>query len=312
MLKAATLLYGRLRAPDLDLQEEFLSHFGMRRAARTRKALYMRGSGPVHHIHVTELGPTKTVGIAFAAPDAESLERASRIAGASPIEAIDEPGGGRRVRLTDPNGYQVEIVHGMQALDPLPVRENAVNTAAEIRRVGTLTRLRKGPSHVRRLGHAVFATPKLEETVAWYRRNLGMLGSDEVYAGDRSNIILSFNRCDRGDVHTDHHSLMCLKKDYTGLNHLAYEVEDKDDLFIGHEHLKGVAKYRHMWGLGRHVLGSQCFDYWSDPFGRVHEHWTDIDLLNAETPTNLLSAEEGLGSQWGEPAPERFINHYNP
>lgn len=312
MLKVKHLVYGRLRAPDLEVQEEFLKHFGMVRAARTKAALYMRGSGPAHHIHVTEKGEAGTVGIAFAAPDAAALEAAARIEGASAIEEIDEPGGGRRVNLTDPNGYRVEIVHGIEAAAPLQVRENVVNTGSEVRRVGTLTRLEKGPSHVRRLGHAVFATPKLEETVAWYRNNLGLLGSDDVYAGDKDNIILSFNRCDQGGTHVDHHSLMCLKKEFTGLNHLAYQVEDMDDLFIGHEYLKGLDKYRHMWGLGRHVLGSQCFDYWADPYGRVHEHWTDIDLLDARTPMNLLSAEEGLGSQWGEPAPERFINNYSP
>jgi len=313
MIKVANLAYGRLRAPDLDREEAFLSDFGMVRAARTKTALYMRGTGPAHHIHVTELGETGTIGLAFAVNDAADLERASATDGASGIEAIDEPGGGRRARLTDPNGYQIEIVHGIERLDELPVRDNPVNTGLEPdRRLGKLTRLPKGPSQVRRLGHAVFATARFEETVAWYRRHLGLIGSDDIYAGAEDNVICSFNRCDQGPAHVDHHVLMCLKKQHTGLNHLAYEVQDMDDLFIGHEHLKGTGSYQHMWGIGRHILGSQVFDYWCDPFGRVHEHWTDIDMLSAEVPTNLLSAEEGLGSQWGEPAPERFINHYSP
>ena len=49
-------MYGRLQAPDLDLEEEFLTAFGMVRAARTPTALYMRGTDPAHHIHVTEKG----------------------------------------------------------------------------------------------------------------------------------------------------------------------------------------------------------------------------------------------------------------
>ena len=57
-----------------------------------------------------------------------------------------------------------------------------------------------------------------------------------------------------------------------------------------------------MWGVGRHLLGSQVYDYWSDPWGRVHERWADTDRLNARTPGNLLSAEESLVSQWGGPA----------
>jgi hypothetical protein len=41
----------------------------------------------------------------------------------------------------------------------------------------------------------------------------------------------------------------------------------------------------------------------------VHEHWTDSDRLNNQNPPTLISAEEGLDSQWGEPVPEKFINH---
>jgi hypothetical protein len=41
----------------------------------------------------------------------------------------------------------------------------------------------------------------------------------------------------------------------------------------------------------------------------VHERWADTDRLNAQTPGNLLAAEEALGSQWGEGAPEKFVRH---
>src|SRR2546430_15080013 len=44
VMKAFDLAYGRLRSPDLDKQEEFLTDFGMVRADRTKNALYMRGT----------------------------------------------------------------------------------------------------------------------------------------------------------------------------------------------------------------------------------------------------------------------------
>ena len=44
----------------------------------------------------------------------------------------------------------------------------------------------------------------------------------------------------------------------------------------------------------------------------MHEHWTDTDVLNAHTPPNLLSAEEGLASQWGSRPPEAFTIHAIP
>src|SRR5215831_14009856 len=128
VIKAFDLAYGRLCSPDLDRQEAFLTDFGMIRSDRTKTALYMRGSDPPHHIHVTELGEPRYVGIAVHAASLEDLEKLSRVDGASKIEDIDEPGGGKRVRLTDPDGYQVEIVHGMALLDPIEVARPEVNS----------------------------------------------------------------------------------------------------------------------------------------------------------------------------------------
>ena len=67
-IKVTDIAYGRLRAPDLDVMEEFLTRFGMARAERTPTALYMRGTDPAHHIHVTEKGEPKFVGLAYYAP----------------------------------------------------------------------------------------------------------------------------------------------------------------------------------------------------------------------------------------------------
>jgi len=41
----------------------------------------------------------------------------------------------------------------------------------------------------------------------------------------------------------------------------------------------------------------------------VHEHWADTDRMNAADGGNLVSVEEGLRSQWGEGAPEKFVRH---
>ena len=84
-----------------------------------------------------------------------------------------------------------------------------------------------------------------------------------------------------------------------GLNHLAYEVQNFDDLMLGHQHLKQLGRYKHWWGVGRHVIGSQIFDYWHHPWGRAHEHWTDTDLVSSRVPPKFISAERGLQSQWG-------------
>jgi catechol 2,3-dioxygenase-like lactoylglutathione lyase family enzyme len=308
-VKVADIAYGRLRAPDLDAEEEFLTHFGMVRAARTSRALYMRGTGPAHHIHVTEKGDPAFIGLAWQAASEDDLHRLTRMPGASAIEAVDEPGGGKRVRLMEPNGYRIEVLCGVAELSPIPVVRQVVNTGAEsLKRKGELYRLRPGPSQVKRIGHGVICTPRLQETVRWFRETLGLIASDDLYAGSKDNLIGSFNRCDRGEDYVDHHVFFCLKHDRAGLNHLSFEVQDMDDVFAGHYYLQRLAKYEHMWGIGRHLLGSNVYDYWADPWGRIHEHWSDSDRLNARSGSTLMPAEEGLVSQWGEPPPQKLLD----
>jgi catechol 2,3-dioxygenase-like lactoylglutathione lyase family enzyme len=313
VIKATDLAYGRMRAPDLDAMEEFLTHFGMVRADRTRTALYMRGTDPAHHIHVAELGEPKVIGIAFHAANEDDLARLARVPGASAVEAIDEPGGGKRVRLTDPNGYQVEVVAGMERLAPITVPRDHTNSGEEpLRRAGRVLRLPPSPAPIKRIGHAVFGTPKVGETVRWYRETIGLIASDDIYVERQDNLIGSFNRLDRGSEYVDHHVLFCVHNEKTGLNHVSYEAHDIDAIFQDHEYLKRLGKYDHMWGIGRHLLGSQVYDYWCDPWGRVHERWADTDRLNASNGGHLLSAEEGFQSQWGERPPERFLGHASP
>jgi catechol 2,3-dioxygenase-like lactoylglutathione lyase family enzyme len=313
MIKVTDIAYGRIRSPDLDAEEEFLTHFGMVRAARTDKALYMRGTDPDHHIHVTEKGDPGFISLAYYARSEDDLARIAKAPGATGIENIDEPGGGKRVRLKEPNGYAIEVVWGIERLKPLPAERQRVNSGYDpLARAGEVMRIPRGASRVKRIGHGVLGSPKVKETAKWFRETLGFVCSDDVYAGAKDNVIGSFNRCDCGDEYVDHHVFFCAMNERAGLNHLSFEVQDIDDVFIGHEYMAKVGKYKHVWGIGRHILGSQVYDYWADPWGRVHEHWADSDRLNLANGSNLVSVEEGLASQWGEGPPDSFIHHVSP
>lgn len=45
------------------------------------------------------------------------------------------------------------------------------------------------------------------------------------------------------------------------VHHSSFEVHDMDIQALGHQWLKNKG-YELEWGVGRHVLGSQIFDYW--------------------------------------------------
>ena len=214
---------------------------------------------------------------------------------------LDEPGGGWVVHLRDPDGRSVDVVAGIEPLPPLPVSGHApLNTGAARPRVDELQRVRTGPSQVKRFGHAAIKTASLADTAAWYQRTLGLLTSDDVYLATPDEPLGRFLRCDRADQPADHHSLLVIETGEARLGHCAWEVADVDDLMAGHDHLLADDR-QHYWGVGRHVLGGQVFDYWKDPLGFTVEHWTDADLLTSVVPAGARSLVEPI-NQWG-PAP---------
>ena len=76
---------------------------------------------------------------------------------------------------------------------------------------------------------------------------------------------------------------------------------------IHHFHMKTSGKYIHEWGIGRHLLGSQLYDYWRDPAGFILEHWTDGDLMTAVQPPQDVSIVDVIKGQYG-PIPHSSFN----
>jgi catechol 2,3-dioxygenase-like lactoylglutathione lyase family enzyme len=301
IIKVDDVAFPRFQAPDLEQMETFLEKFGMRRVARTGSALYMRGTDADHHVHVTHLGPPAFLGLAFRAASRDDLGALANATG-KPVEALEEPGGGSVVRLHDPDGRRIDVVCGIDELPRLDLRTHPpLNSGSARPRVGTLQRVEPGPAQVKRFGHAALKTTNLAALSRWYQLHLGMLVSDEVYVEGPDKPMGRFMRCDRGRQATDHHTLLVIDAGEIKLGHCAWEVADFDDLMVGHEHLRN-ADYRHYWGIGRHVLGGQIFDYWKDPLGFTVEHWTDSDLLVADEPSASHHILNAL-SQWGPPPP---------
>lgn len=307
-IRAHDLAYIRVRLPDLDRAEKFLTDFGLIRVERTEDKLYMRGTGCSHHIHIVERGHDKLLSLAFSVESEADLRAATTIPEASGIEDIAEPGGGKRVWLRDPDGNGIEIVWGIQPVDPIHVSYHPLNDAVDgLRRAGTLSRHTRGPSKVMRIGHGVFMSTNPAPMLAWYREHLGLLCSDEIVMPD-GGVGLSFHRLDRGEEYVDHHVLLIQAGQKRGLNHVSFEVQDVDDLMLGHEHLKQQG-YDPVWGIGRHVYGAQIFDYWMDPWGFMYEHWTDTDRLKADFVGLREAPLESANGPWGMDVPERFFMH---
>lgn len=297
----------RFGAPDLNVMRQFLLDFGLHDAEDAADGvLRMRGTTEAPFIHETERGEPglRCVTLRVAArSDLEALAKAEGVQ----IEPASGPGGGERVLLTDPNGYRVEVVAGKARVAPLANAPQSWNVADAHARANKAKRLVNGPAHVRRLGHVVLAVTDMSETWAWWKDRFGLLVSDEVRAPN-GDVAAMFVRCDCGSEPVDHHALnfASIPGMPAKFHHAAFEVTDLDDLMVGNAYL-AERSYQHDWGIGRHILGSQVFDYWKDPFGHRVEHWTDGDYFNASEPPNVTDIATMLGHQWGPAAPENFV-----
>ncbi len=301
-IRIADIAYVRFAAPDLDAMETFLIEFGLTRAHRDGETLYMRGAGPDPFVHVTHKGEAGFRGVGFRAGSDADLETLAAAEGVG-VSASDAPGGGRIVTLSDPDGFRVDVVAAQAAAAalPLPGRE-PVNDGRATPRTNLVKRVAAGPAHVKRLGHAVLNVTDFRVSERWYKDRFGFITSDEIEVPGLPDSMGAFMRCDRGEEPTDHHTMFLVGAGSPRFNHAAFEVADFDDLMAGHQHLKDKGR-SHEWGVGRHILGSQIFDYWRDPWGHAVEHWTDGDLLSASWGSRKASFEELLGTQWGPGAP---------
>lgn len=303
------IAFVRYQVTDLVPLQAFLADFGLHTTARTSTALYSRAAGPAHHVHIAELGPENaTVGFGLLARNAEALREVAQRVG-QPVQPNPEPGGGERVRFTDPCGFVVDVIHGQATHEPLPARAPlAFNDAASRRRLGQPIRLKPQPSTVTRLGHLALLVADFPRAHAFYKDVLGFAASDTYWAGAEQNTIAAFMHCGLGAQWTDHHTLALVSAQdgRSRFDHSAFEVIDLDDVVQGGEWLR-QRNHVHSWGVGRHIQGSQIFDYWRDPFGHKIEHWTDGDLVNDATPVGHAPITPDELRQWAPPITPEFF-----
>ena len=297
MAGIADILYVRFRVPDLENEQRFLDDFGMATYFHEGR-LFARGTDANPYIYSAEEGEAAFLGLGFEALSEADLERIAAIDGVA-VEDINAPGGGRMARLQDPDGVPVDVVFGIEKPDPLSLpKRQPLNFGDRRLRLGERVAF-DGPAQcVKRLGHCVINVTDFRTSEAWYKDRFGLITSDEIYMGSEEQVLGAFMRCNRGERYVDHHTLFLVGSGQPEFNHAAFEVADWDTLMLGHDTLR-KGGYEHRWGVGKHLLGSQVFDYWKGPHGFTLEHFTDGDLFNEASGSHKAPFEQLLGSHWG-------------
>jgi catechol 2,3-dioxygenase-like lactoylglutathione lyase family enzyme len=157
--------------------------------------------------------------------------------------------------------------------------------------------LREGPVRPRKLSHVVIGSPDAETTQRFFVEGLGFKISDSI-AG-----VGAFLRCS-----TEHHNVLVQSAPVPFLHHTSWQVDDVDEIGRGAAAMLAVDPNRHIWGLGRHFIGSNFFWYLKDPAGNFAEYSSDIDVI---VDDELWQPEvwDGMRSlmAWGPNVPASFI-----
>jgi catechol 2,3-dioxygenase-like lactoylglutathione lyase family enzyme len=311
MPKAIETAYVVYQVNDLERMESFMHDFGLVTASRSAEQLCMRGAGTAPVIHVTRKGPdNRFVGGALQMASRADLEALAKLPGSSAVEAItDLPGGGWRVRMTTPDGVPLDGVWGQASAEPLALRDpNPFNAGTVKRRVNASLRPKREPGLVLRLGHFVLRVSDHAASKAWFQERFGLLDSDYLCVpGDESTVVGTFVRFDCGDQPVDHHAMLITQSAEAGVHHCSFEMQDVDAVFGAHDYLlqKG---YRLECGVGRHLVGSQIFDYWRDPFDFRVEHYTDGDVADRRYQPVRYAVAADETTLWGMQPPRTFFD----
>jgi catechol 2,3-dioxygenase-like lactoylglutathione lyase family enzyme len=150
----------------------------------------------------------------------------------------------------------------------------------------------------RKLGHVVVGSTDAALSRHFFVDGVGFRVSDEI-----PGIGAAFMRCS-----TEHHNLLVQPAPATFLHHTAWEVGDVDEIGRGASRLLREHPERHVWGLGRHGIGSNFFWYLRDPAGNFVEYYSDLDVIVDDElwKVRATSGADGLAA-WGPPVPAQFL-----
>jgi catechol 2,3-dioxygenase len=246
--------------------------------ARSSDVVYLRGTGPAHHIlalHRAE-GPEVRM-LTFAARSAQALDdvAANAVACGGRVLAgrhqVDEPGGGEAVVIEDPQGRVLRFVHG------------------DVRHADTA----QHPDRPVRITHVVCNSADVALAQHFFEQALGFRLSDRTR-------IMAFLRCG-----SDHHTIALADADDNTLNHIAFLMPDLDSVMRGGGRMRD-AGFPIEWGVGRHGPGDNVFSYFVGPSGFVVEYTAEVEQVDDSYVTGGPEDWQwppGRVDQWGVSAP---------
>lgn len=288
-----------LTVPDLTEAKTFYNHFGLN-VQSTETGLEIRTFGNDHVWMKFKSGPAKQLShICFGIfpDDLDYFYEKLKKYGVSLTKT--DPDQTSSLWFHDPLGVQIEIKTAPKVMPDHKTLYKTISCPPGTR--GAVMRGETPKIHPSRLAHALFFTPNIQKSVEFYTDILGLKLSD--FPGPVAFL--------HGAHGSDHHLIAFAQSDAgIGYHHSAWDIASLEEAGLGAAQM-AAAGYKRGWGLGRHVLGSNYFNYIRDPWGSYAEYSYDIDYVPAEqnwtvgypSPDNSLYL-------WGPDVPADFIVNY--
>jgi catechol 2,3-dioxygenase-like lactoylglutathione lyase family enzyme len=279
--------------PDVTGVSSYYADFGLEQISPGRFATQDGGE----QLRVEHASSRKLLGIDFGVDSDDDLEKVARSLTRFGVPVERSPG----------SVTAVEPVTGVRAtLRVAPHLSQVAAPAAQYNRPGRVDRpndradciLRTNTVRPRKLGHVVIGSTDAEASRGFFVDGLGLKVSDEIPG------LAAFLRCS-----TDHHNVLVQAAPVSFLHHTAWEVDDIDEVGRGAMAMLEDHPERHVWGLGRHHIGSNFFWYLRDPAGNFAEYYSDLDEIVDEQlwKPEAVQGARGLFN-WGPPPPPSFIH----
>ncbi len=282
-----------LGVPDVAASVDFFTDFGL--TSGHDGWLATRDGGD--QLQLIEAGHRQLARIGLGVDEPDDLGRLAARVESVGLGSVLETGPERLVVAEPVTGLPVEVAVAPRyeaVVQPVTVNRPIRSERLDRPAAAVLT---DEPVHPSNLTHVVYATPDQPTTLRFFTDVVGVEVSDQVPG------IIAFTRC--SEVH---HNLAIQARPVAYPHHIAFEMDEIDDVVRGGLAMVDADPDRHTWGLGRHAIGSNWFWYLREPNGTFVEYTADIDRISAQ---DLYQPKEWAGHEFlysfGPPTPTEFL-----
>jgi catechol 2,3-dioxygenase-like lactoylglutathione lyase family enzyme len=278
--------------PNVEETSGYYSEFGL-----SRHGHRFSTTDGSEQLRIVESPSRRLIELRIGADDPDDLARAAERLNKLGVTVQRNPGRVSAVEIHSGTRVVIEVLP-RTSQDPAamvgynwPGRADRLNTRAP----GIL---RDQPIRPRKLGHVVIGSPDAEASQRFFVDGIGFKVSDKVRG------LATFMRCS-----TDHHNLLLQPSPVPFLHHTSWQVEDVDEVGRGAMRMLEGHPERHVWGLGRHFIGSNFFWYLRDPAGNFSEYFSDMDTITDDqlwTPGTWEPSLRALYA-WGPDVPPSML-----